>query len=249
MDLRIFQLLTGFKIPPMAHGSDGSDYSDSDGELRRISLGEGKMADDDIYVLKITLNYTKPVIYRRVEVKANSTFEDLHYIIQTVMPWSDSHMHNFEIRVKPTLQNMFRGVIYIQKRDEYDDMVKCDKRDETEVISNYLMMDGLKTCTYTYDFGDNWEHKIHLEKVIKADPKFTYPRCTGGKMKCPPDDCGSYSGFYEDFFPKMTDKNHPEHEEMAEWYGEDTFDPKDFNYKEVDFSVIRELKELNEMYG
>lgn len=232
-------------IPSQVIDSDDYDVDVSDEGKPRISLGPGKMADDDIYVLKVTLHRTKPAIYRRVEVKANTTFEDLHYIIQNVMGWYCCHLHGFEVSTTPAPQNQYRGKIYIQKRDEYDDIDNFDKRDETEVISNYLKMDGLKTITYTYDFGDCWEHKIHLEKVIKANPKYTYPRCTGGKMKCPPEDCGSISGFYEEFLPKMMDKNHPEHKETADWYGEETFDPKDFNYKNVDLSTLESDKKFD----
>lgn len=123
-------------------------------------------------------------------------------------------------------------------------MNNSDKRDETEVIIDYLKMDGLKTITYTYDFGDCWEHKIHLEKVIKANHNYTCQRCTEGKMMYSPEDCSSYPGFYEEFLPKMMDKNHPQHKETADWYCKETFDPKDFNYKDVDLSTLESDKKF-----
>jgi pRiA4b ORF-3-like protein len=37
-----------------------------------------------------------------------------------------------------------------------------------------------KIC-YTYDFGDDWEHDISVEKVLDRDATASYPRCTGGR--------------------------------------------------------------------
>lgn len=30
---------------------------------------------------------------------------------------------------------------------------------------------------YTYDFGDNWEHDIVLEKILPPEEGVLYPRC------------------------------------------------------------------------
>lgn len=43
---------------------------------------------------------------------------------------------------------------------------------------------------YTYDFGDSWDHILHIEKSLPTDPNKKYPICIGGEMSCPPEDCG-----------------------------------------------------------
>jgi hypothetical protein len=43
---------------------------------------------------------------------------------------------------------------------------------------------------YTYDFGDDWEHDVVVEKVLNRDSTLSYPRCTGGRGAAPPEDCG-----------------------------------------------------------
>ena len=50
-----------------------------------------------IYQLKIHLepNYLKPPIWRRVLVKSDITFYELHQIIQVAMGWTNAHLWDF----------------------------------------------------------------------------------------------------------------------------------------------------------
>jgi hypothetical protein len=83
---------------------------------------------------------------------------------------------------------------------------------------------------YAYDFGDSREHSIVLEKRLPADPNFTYPACTDGKLAWPPEDCGGVSGFYE-LQEALADPRHPRHEEFVDWIG--AFDPQAFSLDKV----------------
>jgi hypothetical protein len=80
---------------------------------------------------------------------------------------------------------------------------------------------------YVYDFGDDWVHKVVVEKVLPADPRISYPVCVAGKRACPPEDCGGVWG-YREFLAAISDPDHPEHEEMLEWVG-GAFDPEEFD--------------------
>jgi hypothetical protein len=84
---------------------------------------------------------------------------------------------------------------------------------------------------YDYDFGDNWQHKLEVEKVLQPEPGVHYPRCVTGKRKCPPEDCGGVWG-YSDFLEAIQNPDHPEHEAMLEWVGGE-FDPETFDVDEV----------------
>ncbi len=53
--------------------------------------------DSDLLLLHIELKEITPKIWRRFAVPANITLVKLHRVIQDVMGWSDSHLHEFEI--------------------------------------------------------------------------------------------------------------------------------------------------------
>lgn len=94
------------------------------------------------------------------------------------------------------------------------------------------------TIDYFYDFGDNWEHRIKVEKRL-APLDMKLPLCVGGANAAPPDDCGGVSG-YVDFVQAMADPTHPEHEDMKAWIGRD-WDPHAFDIDHVN-SWLAEIK-------
>lgn len=49
---------------------------------------------------------------------------------------------------------------------------------------------GAAALRYLYDFVDDWEHKITVEKVLPADTCL-YPLYLGGANACPPEDVGA----------------------------------------------------------
>lgn len=100
-----------------------------------------------------------------------------------------------------------------------------------EKISDWFSLSGNKAMNYTYDFGDNWDHRIELEKIIEKDDIINYPVCINGKRACPPEDCGGVWG-YEDKLNIIKNQNHPEHDEIMEWMG------VDFNQEEFDCTGV-----------
>ena len=84
---------------------------------------------------------------------------------------------------------------------------------------------------YVYDFGDDWFHEILVEKIAPADPAVVYPRCVGGELNCPPEDCGGIGGFYN-LLEAISDPAHPDHEQLTEWLGDD-YDPNHFSLEET----------------
>lgn len=138
---------------------------------------------DLVYQLKISLKRSKPPIWRRVLISATATLGDLHCLIQIVMEgWDDYHMHQFEVRGE-----------YYGDPDAIDD-IEFDENDFP--LSKIVDKEGGKFF-YTYDFGDDWEHEIVLEKILKAESGQQYPICTGGKRACPPEDSGGVWGYNE----------------------------------------------------
>ena len=108
-------------------------------------------------------------------------------------------------------------------------------------ISEYFSLEHTK-ATYVYDFGDNWEHTVTLEKIVPRKKGRQYPVCLKGKRACPPEDCGGVWG-YKDLLEIISDPDHEEYDEMMEWLDED-FDPEAFDAALVEFDDPRERWDL-----
>ncbi|GAB4440911.1 MAG: hypothetical protein Kow0031_22850 [Anaerolineae bacterium] len=70
-----------------------------------------------------------------------------------------------------------------------------------------------------------------VEKIFPPEKGVRYPRCIKGKRACPPEDVGGIWG-YESFLEAIKDPNHPEHEDMLDWLGDD-FDPEAFDLEGI----------------
>jgi len=180
---------------------------------------------DQVYQFKITLRDIKPPIWRRIQVPETCTFWDLHVAIQDAMGWSDYHLHEFEM-VDPSTG--LKVNIGIPDEDFGREILPGWK----QKIADYFSM-GNRLAEYIYDFGDNWEHIIKLEKILPRDENVDYPICIAGKRACPPEDCGGIWG-YENFLEIINDPDNEEYEDMIEWVGGE-FDPEHFDVKEVSF--------------
>ena len=193
------------------------DWLDSQPDRQRPALAAD--LEKVILQLKVTLQGTKPPVWRRLEVPADVTLDLLHHILQTAFGWTDSHLHSFE----PRPARPGRG------RPNPDLRISSGRERRTrlgEVVSEVGA-----TMLYEYDFGDSWEHLITVEKVEPAEPSITYPRCTGGRRSGPPEDCGGIPG-YAHLLAVLGDPSHEQHEELQDWVG-DGFDPEAFDRNTV----------------
>ncbi|MEU8264593.1 plasmid pRiA4b ORF-3 family protein [Micromonospora sp. NPDC048999] len=172
-----------------------------------------------IYQIKVGLRGARPPIWRRLEVPADVSLARLHELIQSAFVWDDSHLHVFE-----TAYGSFG-------RPDAELGHRAASRVTLEQVAS-AAGDKLR---YTYDFGDDWEHDIVVEKVLDREASVAYPRCVGGRRAAPPEDCGGVWG-YADLVEILGDPTHPEHGDRLEWLGLDDpaeFDPARFDAKAV----------------
>jgi hypothetical protein len=165
-----------------------------------------------IYQLRITLLDVTPTTWRRVALPGGYTLDRVHRAIQHAMGWQDYHLHSFEI------DGSQFGVP--------DPDGELDLRDELDVRLDAVAGKDSR-FTYTYDFGDWWEHEVVVETVYPAEPDERYPVCIEGERACPPEDVGGAYG-YAQFIEALADPAHPEHDAMHEWIGR-RFDPVFFD--------------------
>jgi hypothetical protein len=175
-----------------------------------------------IYQIKVTLKGSKPPIWRRVLVPDSISLYQLHNILQIVMGWGNYHLHQFIIN------DQYYG-------DPEDDEMGEIKNETRYRLNQFVTRKGFKFI-YEYDFGDSWEHTVLIEDILPVEKGRQYPVCVTGKRACPPEDVGGVWG-YEEFLQIIADPQHPEHDQMMEWYGED-FDPEFFDLEEVN-SILR----------
>jgi pRiA4b ORF-3-like protein len=165
--------------------------------------------------LKVTLYGTKPPVWRRLLIPGEMTLGDLHEAIQAAMGWDGGHLHAFDIA----------GRQY-GAPDSLDEVAN-----EERLTLNKVRNTGVSRFTYTYDFGDNWEHTVLIERPRRPPEAGRYPACIAGKRNCPPEDCGGPWG-YEDLLAVLADPAHREYLERVEWVGEG-FDPEAFAIEEA----------------
>jgi hypothetical protein len=176
-----------------------------------------KKPGKQVYQLKVTLGDVKPPIWRRIQVTGDITLFTLHEILQTVMDWTDSHLHEFEIR----------GESYGDREIMEEDNI-LDEYGET--LSG-LINDEQEEFVYRYDLGDCWDHEILVEKIFPAKKGVRYPVCLEGKRATPPEDCGGAPG-YEELLRILGDPAHPEHDRLFAWLPGD-LDPEKFDVEEA----------------
>jgi Plasmid pRiA4b ORF-3-like protein len=108
-----------------------------------------------IYQLKIFILGISPMIWRRFKVHSDSTIADLHYVVQIVMGWTDSHLHRFVIHGKDYGIAQIGGIWFA------DDPNKVKLADFGWRVKERFVSQ--------YDFGDNWQHQIRVEAILTSE--------------------------------------------------------------------------------
>ncbi|MEO8754828.1 MAG: plasmid pRiA4b ORF-3 family protein [Casimicrobiaceae bacterium] len=179
-----------------------------------------------VYRLHVELMDIAPPIWRRLLVPSWITLAKLHLVLQATMGWTNSHLHKFAIG----------GADYGIPDEDWPELVTLDDRRVTLATS---LGSGVTDLRYEYDFGDGWEHAIHIEGTQPLDDHHRFPLCTAGANACPPEDVGGPPG-YEEFLRAIGNHRHPEHSDMLRWCG-GAFDPAGFDVNSVN-AALRRLK-------
>jgi hypothetical protein len=185
----------------------------------------------DILQLYVNLDGSNPIIWRRIQVREDTSFFELHHILQITMGWKNSHLHEFNCdgyRIGEIIEEFnMEGF----GSDEVTDSKKISIKD--------IIKETDESFRYTYDFGDSWDHILRIEKSLPADTNIKYPICIGGEMSCPPEDCGGIHSYYN-YLDILKDKKHVEYKELRRWMG-GNFDANKFDQDAVN-QKLRNLK-------
>jgi hypothetical protein len=186
--------------------------------------------------LKIGLQGAAPPLWRRVQLPSAASLGFLHDIIQQTFGWDGYHLHRF----------------HDERGREWGDRAFTDggaygaatfADEEAAGLGKVLRSEGA-VLWYVYDFGDDWRHRIEVEKIMPLDPGVTYPRCTGGRRAAPPaEDIGGIWGLEEiAYLVTHPEEDPPEHfEDLVSDLRDRGFDPGAFDPAEL----TRRLSGLN----
>lgn len=184
-----------------------------------------KRGDSRVCTIKVSIRHVKPPIWRRIEVEEETYLDELHDIIQIAMGWDDKHLHMFRTR------DANYSIPYVDSDDvDSDD----DDLDERDVTIGDLIADDVRKFVYEYDFGDEWEHEIVIEKVEDASPGARLPRCVKGKRACPVEDSGGPYGYMQ-LLEALANRRHRGHKDAVEWIG--SYDAERFDLDEINAAL------------
>ena len=174
-----------------------------------------------IYQLKVILVGARPSIWRSFLIEDTASLSMLHEALQVVMGWANSHLHQF--------------IVKGQRYGELDG--ESDLLDERKVKVREALKFRGDALMYEYDFGDEWEHVVLVEKILPFTARSRLPQCIKAKGACPPEDVGGVHG-YRRFLAALKNKKHREHRTYAEWIG-GHFDEAAYNIQQVNAQLRR----------
>jgi hypothetical protein len=183
--------------------------------------------------IKVILQQTEPPVWRRLVVPGDLTLDGFHDVLQTAMGWTDSHLHRFFAGGSPDADYFVT---------EYDATEGEDGTPEAEARIDQVLREPGDRIRYEYDFGDGWDHDLRLEEVADLEDD-ARPRCTGGRLTCPPEDVGGAGG-YADVATWVRNGRRPDDvpppfesaESAIDWLS-DGWHPDAFDVDEVDLRL------------
>ncbi len=137
---------------------------------------------------EVSLLDIDPRIWRRFQLGANDTFDDLHEAIQDSFDWDRDHMWLF--RTSGRDRRTLAGPSAFMLGYDSDDIPDASSVKLTQHFRRVSM-----TCRYTYDFGDNWVHAVKLRRRVATEDRFRR-RLVDGSRAAPPEDCGGVYGYW-----------------------------------------------------
>jgi hypothetical protein len=191
--------------------------------------GERVRSSGLIYILKASMKYTKPPVWRRLSVPGDIQLSELMTALLCSMGFENSHLSCFTID----------GQIYEAFPDEFPGLDS-----ERPKGMNYRLCDLVSEPKtkffYEYDYGDSWEYAITTEKIESAPDAKQVVTCLAGRGNYFMDDIGGVPG-YAYAVEMLSDPNAEGHAEYVDMYGSLSEFVQTFDIDELN-SILRKIK-------
>jgi hypothetical protein len=111
-------------------------------------------------------------LYRVIEVSENSTFDDLHHAIFAFFNRDDPHLYSFFI-TKSDSKNIrsINKAPEITHPENSEDLIGFGgrKKSASQTKIGSVGLAEKDVFHYLFDFGDEWWHRIRVEKIIESE--------------------------------------------------------------------------------
>ena len=170
--------------------------------------------------LKVTLDRVEPEVMRRLVVPLTIRLDRLHLTLQAAFGWTNTHLYAF------TAGGIDWGIPdpHISAGDQPVDARKAR-------LYDIVRDTGAKTIRYLYDFGDDWQHVIKLERWFENTDTAGMSFLLEASGRCPPEDIGGPGG-YAAFLAAIAEASHPGHADALQW-APTGFDPATVNQADL----------------
>jgi hypothetical protein len=155
----------------------------------RPDLRHPRRSDVVVYRVRVHIDDSDPVIWRRLDLRSDLTLDLLHQVLQVAFDWTDSHLYRFSLggRGFDRGSQPFLCPYDVDDKEwpEDDDGLPAAETRLDETIGS-----PGDVLHYLYDYGDNWELTLSLEAVRPAESDCPAAVVVDGERAAPPEDCG-----------------------------------------------------------
>ena len=157
--------------------------------------------------LRVSLEEIEPQPWREFEILSSRTLAHLHDAIQAAFLWHDMHLWSFAIGT--------RRYEMKDRSDELQGLIGPPVHNARTKKLDFFLKDAVPPVLYTYDFGDDWHHRVVPVSNRPVQEGEALPRFVGGEWATPPEDIGG-PPVYEIFKEARENPEHPDHARAQE---------------------------------
>lgn len=161
--------------------------SDNGNLLTFRKKGEPRTVAQDIKIYRFSIFITQgimssdfikqnPIVKRVIDIPETDRLSDFHEIIFKSFDRYDHHLYEFRYDDRSFLPKPEGFPMLSEEGDEFS---------ESTFLRDLQMKVG-DSMLYIFDFGDDWEHHISLDKIVEPEKGKKYPCVLKGEGKSPP---------------------------------------------------------------
>ncbi|MGI5187683.1 plasmid pRiA4b ORF-3 family protein [Promicromonospora sp. CA-289599] len=133
--------------------------------------------------IRIDLADAQPPIWRRLDLRSDLTLDVVHQVIQDAFGWEDAHLHRFALggSVWDRDAQLFLCPYDVAEGEDQG-------TPEEQVRLDQVLNEPGDVLEYVYDYGDDWQLRLRLEKILPSEPGTPPAVCVDGRRAAPPED-------------------------------------------------------------